>query len=67
MFLNKNDVDLLNGCDYLKDGFNCLCLEFKIFLIEQNEKYLEYIENEEESILERILDMLKGSLIFNKV
>ena len=31
-------------------------LEFKNILLEQNEEYLDYIKNEEESILEKFLN-----------
>ena len=55
MFLIKNDVDLLTECGFLKIDNNRLCLEFKIFLVEQIEDYLDYIKNEEESLLEKIL------------
>ena len=56
LFLFKNDVDLLNECGYLKNDFNRLNLEFKTFLIEQNEEHLDHIKNEEESLIERLLD-----------
>ena len=54
MFSIKNDVDLINECGYLKNDVNRLYLEFKIFLMEQNEEYLDYIKNEEESIIEKL-------------
>ena len=56
MFLIKNDDDLLTECGLLKDDINHLNLEFKNILMEQNEEYLDYIKNEEESIIENILN-----------
>ena len=56
MFLIKNDNDLLTECGFLKDDINRLNLEFKNILMEQNEEYLDYIKNEEESIIEKILN-----------
>ena len=55
MFLFKTDNDLLTECGFLKDDINRLILEFKNILMEQNEEYLDYIKNEEESIIEKIL------------
>ena len=52
MFLIKNDNDLLTECPFLKDDIDRLNLEFKNKLKEQNEEYLDYIKNEEESIFE---------------
>ena len=57
LFLIKNDKDFLKECGFRKSDINrCLCLDFEIILIEQNEEYLDYIKNEEESIIERILN-----------
>ena len=56
MFLIKNDNALLTECGFLKDDINCLNLEFKNILMEQNEEYLDYIKNEAESIIEKILN-----------
>ena len=56
LFLIKNDKDILKECWLLKSDINRICLEFKNILIEQNEEYLDYIKNEEESIIERILN-----------
>ena len=55
VFLIENDVDLLNEYGYLKNDTNRLNLEFKNVLIEQNEEFLDYIKNEEESIGEKFL------------
>ena len=56
MFLMKNVNDLLKDSGFLKSDINRLCLEFTFILIEENEDYLDYIEKEEKSIIERILD-----------
>ena len=56
MFAIKNDAALLHECGFLKDDNNRLRLEFKNFLMKQNEEYLDYIKNEDESILEKILN-----------
>ena len=40
----------------LKGDINFLYKEFKNILIELNEEYLDYIKNEEESIIEKILN-----------
>ena len=56
MFLIKNDSDLFKECGFLKSDINRLSLEFENILLEQNEDYLDHIENEEESIIEKILN-----------
>ena len=55
-FLFKDDNDLLTEWDFLKDDILRLNLEFKNLLMEQNEEYLDYIKNEEESIVEKLLN-----------
>ena len=55
MFLNKNHVNFLRECGFINNGNNCLCLKFKIILLEQNDNYLDYIRNGGESNIERIL------------
>ena len=55
MFLIDNDVDLLLERGYLKNDINGLCLEFKKILLEQNEDYLDYIKDQEQAIIEKIL------------
>ena len=47
IFLIKNHVDILEDCGFLKSDNNCLSLEFKKKLLEQNVENLEYIKNEE--------------------
>ena len=55
MFLIQNDKKLLHEVDFSERDNNRLVLEFKNYLLEQHEEYLDYIKNEEESILEKIL------------
>ena len=47
LFSIKNDVLLITECGFLKSDINCLRLEYKSFLLEQNEEYSDYIKNEE--------------------
>ena len=54
LFLIKNDVNLLYECCFLKCDNNFLYREFRNILLELNEEYLDYIKNEEESIIEKI-------------
>ena len=56
MFLNKNDVNFLNECGFLKGDITFLHKEFKIILLELNEEYLDHIKKQEESILETFLN-----------
>ena len=55
-FLIQNDKNLLNEIGFNKKDINQLNLEFRKILLEQNEEYLDYIKNKEESIIERILN-----------
>ena len=54
LFLIKKDIVLIKECGVLKNDINRLCLEFKNMLMKQNEEYLNYIQNEEESFIEKI-------------
>ena len=54
IFLIQNVKNLLKEIGFSKDNINRLNLEFKNILLDQNEQYLDYIRNEEESIIERI-------------
>ena len=56
IFLIQNDKNLLNEVGFSKNDINRLNIEFKNILFEQNEEYLDYIRNEEESILEKFLN-----------
>ena len=49
----------------MKSDIIRLCLEFYIILKEQNEEYLEYNKNEEESILEMILNKKMEAYFLN--
>ena len=60
-FLIKNDAELLQECDYLRNDFNRLGSEFKIILTEQNENNLDCIKDQEESIFENF-EQVNGSL-----
>ena len=57
MFLTKNDVDILEECGFVKSDVNRLFKVLKNILIEQKKEYFEYIKNEKESIIEKILNM----------
>ena len=56
IFLIQNDKNLLNEVGFSTNNIISLNIEFKNFLLEQNEEYLDYIRNEEESILEKFLN-----------
>ena len=56
MFPIKNDFVLLHECGFVKADFNNQRLEFRNILLEQNENYLDYIKDQEESIIKRTLD-----------
>ena len=56
LFVIKNDKDLLREVGFSERDINRLNLEFKNILIDQHEKYLDYIKNEEEGIIERFLN-----------
>ena len=55
MILIKNDENLLKEFGYLKSDINRLNSELKNVLLEQKENYLDFIKNEEESVIEKIL------------
>ena len=56
IFLIQNDKNLLKEIGFSKNNINLLNLEFKNILIDEFENYLDYIQNEEESILEKFLN-----------
>ena len=56
IFLILNDNNLLNEIGFNRGDINRLNLEFKNILIEVFEDYLDYIKNEEESILEKFFE-----------
>ena len=55
MFFIKTDNHLLTKVGFNKNNRNQLSLEFKNILLEQNDEYLDYVKNEEESVVEKIL------------
>ena len=57
IFLIQNDKILIKEIGFSKKDINLLNLEFKNIIIEVFEEYLSYIKNEEESILEKFLNM----------
>ena len=56
MFLIKIDADLITERGYLKNDIKNLKKELKNFLVEKVEDYLDYIKNEDESIIEKKLN-----------
>ena len=54
-FLVENDDDLIKECGFLKSDIIRLNKKMKTILIEQNEEYLYFIKNQEETIIEKIL------------
>ena len=56
MFLLKDDKNLLKEVGFSKNDINLLSLEFKNFLLEEYENYLDYVKNEEKSVIERFLN-----------
>ena len=56
MFLIQNDKNFLKEIGFSKNSINLLNLEFKNILLEEFENYLDYIKNEEESLLEKFLN-----------
>ena len=53
MFSIKNDFNFSYECGFLKGDIKFLYKELKIILLELNEDYLDHIENEEDSIIEK--------------
>ena len=55
IFLIQNDKNLLKEIGFSKNDISRLNLDFKNILLEQNENYLYYVKNREESIIENFL------------
>ena len=53
--LFKNDKVLLREIGFNEREINRLNLEFKIIIIERHDEFLNYVKNEEASIVERFL------------
>ena len=56
IFLIQNDKNLLKGIGFNKNDINLLNLECENILLEQHKKYLDYIKNEEESLIDKFFD-----------
>ena len=56
MFLFKNDKEFLLEIGFSERDINRLNLELKNILIEQHEEYLDYVKNEEKSVIEKFLN-----------
>ena len=56
IYLIKDDKNLLHEIGFSERDINRLNSEFKNILINHHEEYLDYIKNEEESIIEKILN-----------
>ena len=56
IFLIQNDKNLLKEIGFSERDINLLNLEFKNILFEGYEEYLDYIKNEEESVIEKFLN-----------
>ena len=56
MFLIKDDKKLLKEVGFSKNDITLLSLEFKKILLEEYENNLDYIKNEEESVIEKFLN-----------
>ena len=56
IFLIQNDKNLLKEIGFSKNNINRLNLYFKNILNEEYTEFLDYIKNEEESILEKFLN-----------
>ena len=56
IILIQNDKNLLKEIGFSKNDINSLNLELKNILLQEFEDYLDYIKNQEESILEKFLN-----------
>ena len=56
IFLIQNDKNLLKEIGFSKNDINHLNLEFKNIILEEFENYLDYIKDQEESILEKFFN-----------
>ena len=58
LFAIQNGKNLLYGIGFSERDVNHLKLKLEKISIEQHEEYLDYIKNEEESTIEKILNKL---------
>ena len=56
IFLIQNDKTLLKEIGFSKHDVNLLNLELKNILLEEFENYIDYIKDQEESVLEKFLN-----------
>ena len=56
IFLSQNDKNLLKEIGFGERIINRVNLEFRNILIEGYEEYLEYVKDQDESILEKFLN-----------
>ena len=56
IFLIQNDKNLLREVSFSERDIISLKKEFKNILKEQHENYLDYVKDQEESIIEKILN-----------
>ena len=66
IYLIQNEKKLLKEIGFSKNDINNLNLEFKNILLEEYEDYLDYIKNQEESLLETFLNK-KMEQYFNTI
>ena len=66
IFLIQNEKNFLKEIGFGKNDINLLNLEFKNILLEEFENYLDYIKDQEESILEKFLNK-KMEAYFNTI
>ena len=64
IFLIKNNKNLLVEIGFSERDINRLNVEFKDILLKQHENYLDYVKDQEKSVIEKILKIkLKMILI----
>ena len=61
IFLIQNDKNLLKEIGFSKKDINHLYFQFKKILIEEHENFLDYIKDQEQSILEKFFLINKWS------
>ena len=56
MFLIEDDKNLIKEVGFSKNDTKLLSLEFKTILLEEYENYLDYLKDQEESLIEKFLN-----------